>query len=338
VFGASAALVKQSFVDVFVFAAAALVVHARQGKGDGRRTLALTGAVATGALLTCVPVLGVAALLGTGPLELWDAIVVFRGEAAAVIAASATEATAQRLVILIAALVATALPLVVLSVLPALFRPPTAPSTVPDGSGLEGSEPTAQPTTDLRLPAAMLLAWELFSVIFGGSYWLHYLVALVPGVALLVGVAFQRHPSGGRGLRAAIAVASISTIVTIAVNVIHPEHVPEQASIDYLRAQAAPGDTGVVAFGAPNILYSAGLTSPYQHLWSLPVRVRDPQLNDLAAVLAGPNRPDWLVVTGSSIATWGVDEDVAQPLVERYYTFRAAAGGFHIYSLTTNTP
>lgn len=338
VFGASAALVKQNFVDVFVFAAAALVVHARQGGEHRRRALVLAGALTCGGLLTGVAVLGVAALLGSDPVELWDALVVFRGEASAVLAASATAATVQRFAILIAALVATALPLVVLSVLPALLRPRTAPSAAPRSSGLERTRPTAQLTTDLRLPAVMVLAWELFGVIFGGSYWLHYLLALVPGIALLVGVALQRHPSVGRTLQATIAVASISTILAIAINVMHPEPVPEQASIDYLRAHAAPGDTGVVAFGAPNILYSAGLTSPYPHLWSLPVRVRDPQLHDLAAVLAGPDRPDWLVMTGSSIATWGVDEDAAQPLVERYYTYRAAADGFQIYSLIKKIP
>jgi len=42
-------------------------------------------------------------------------------------------------------------------------------------------------------------------VILGGSYWLHYLLALVPGIALMVGVAFQRHASVGRGFRLATA-------------------------------------------------------------------------------------------------------------------------------------
>ena len=271
-------------------------------------------------MLAGLPVLGGAAILGSGPHELWEAVVVFRAEASGVLAESATGDTAQRFAILVAALLATALPLVVLSTLPALLRTPTAA--------------TRQSAVDLRLPAVLVLAWELLGVLLGGSYWLHYLVALVPGVALLVGVALQRHPSVGRGFRVSIALASISTIITIAVNVVHPEPVPEQAAIDYLRAHAHPGDTGVVAFGAPNILQASGLTSPYPSLWSLPVRVRDPQLNNFAAVLAGPNRPDWLVVAGDSIATWGVDEDAAQPYLERYYSYRADAGSFHVYSLT----
>jgi hypothetical protein len=336
VFGVSAVMVKQNFLEVFVFAAAALVVHARQANAGRRRLLALSGAVASGSLLTCVLVLGTAALLGSDPLDMWDALVVFRGEASVVIATSATADTAHRFAILVAAIVATALPMVIVSVLPTLVGPTR--SATPPGSALNGTGEPAPLVTDLRLPAVVVLTWEIVGVLVGGSYWLHYLLALVPGIALLVAVAFQRRPSAGRGFKASIALASISTIVTVAANVIHPEAVPEQASIDYLRAHAAPGDTGVVAFGAPNILYAAGLDSPYQHLWSLPVRVRDPGLHGLAAVLAGTERPDWLLVTGSSVATWGVDEDAARPLVERYYVFRAVADDFRIYSLITPTP
>ena len=50
VLGASAALVKQNFIDVFVFAAVALVLLARHGSEDRRRALSLAAAVATGRL------------------------------------------------------------------------------------------------------------------------------------------------------------------------------------------------------------------------------------------------------------------------------------------------
>ena len=71
------------------------------------------------------------------------------------------------------------------------------PPAAPDGA----TSRRAHGATDLRLPAVMVLAWELVGVLVGGSYWLHYLVALVPGVALLVGVGLQRRPSLGRGFR-----------------------------------------------------------------------------------------------------------------------------------------
>ena len=323
--GAGAALVKQNFIDVFVFATVVLVLLARLGGGHRRRALSLAGYVTLGALLVGGSVLGGAAILGTDPRELWDALVVFRAEASGVLAASATGDTAQRFAILVASLLATAMPLLVLFSLPAFLRPPRARVT------------GQRPAIDLRLPAVVVLAWELVGVLLGGSYWLHYLVGLVPGVALVVGLAIQRHPSYGRGFRVSMVLASISTIVTIAVLVVRPEPVPEQAAIDYLRAHAEPGDTGVVAFGAPNILRAAGLTSPYPSLWSLPVRVRDPQLDVFTAVLAGPDRPDWLVVAGASIATWGVDEHAALPYLEAHYSYRADAGDFRIYSLTDSS-
>jgi len=158
-------------------------------------------------------------------------------------------------------------------------------------------------------------------------------MALVPGVALLLAVALDRHGSVPRATARAVALTMVATLVAVVVQVARPEHRPEQAAIDYLQEHAAPGQTGVVAFGSPNILQAAGLTSPYPHLWSLPVRVLDPRLRQLSAVLDGPDRPDWLVVTGRSIATWGVDASRARPLVQRYYTVRATLDGFRVYSL-----
>ena len=69
----------------------------------------------------------------------------------------------------------------------------------------------------------------------------------------------------------------------------------------------------VVAFGAANILEATGLRSPYPDLWSLPVRVHDPDLADLTALLDGPDRPTWLVVAGASLGTWGVDAHDGRP-------------------------
>jgi hypothetical protein len=86
-----------------------------------------------------------------------------------------------------------------------------------------------------------------------------------------------------------------------------------------------------VAFGDPSILESAHLPSPYPELWSLPVRVRDPRLRMFTAVLAGPQRPTWVVVSGKGLATWGVDPSTAQPVLDREYRLVDVAGTFHIY-------
>ena len=51
---------------------------------------------------------------------------------------------------------------------------------------------------------------------------------------------------------------------------------------------AEPGDTLTVFGGRADIQYAAGLPSPYQHLWSLPMRTLDPELD--RAQVAGQRR------------------------------------------------
>ena len=159
----------------------------------------------------------------------------------------------------------------------------------------------------LRCAAWALLAWEMFVVLVGGGYWLHYLMGLVPGLVLLAAAAAQASPRRTRGCVAAYAYTACSTVAVLGWVLVHPIERPEEPAVAYLDAHARPGDTAVVAFGAPNILQGAGLQSPYPDLWSLPVRVRDPRPGELSDVLTGPDRPTWLVVAGRSLGTWGID-------------------------------
>jgi hypothetical protein len=306
--GATAFLVKQSFVDVFVFVLAVVV---SQWRLAGWRLLVGTalGALATGAL-----VLWLADLRGTGASDLWDAVITFRGEASAVIAESATTTTATRLGGLILALLGSGAVFVAGVLAWAARRPRSEPE-----SGF-----------DLRWPAAALLGWEAFAVLFGGSYWLHYLMGLVPGLVVLAAAAAQRGLTN-RSLRAAYGFAAISALAAIGWVVVNPIDRPEEPAIAYLEDHAEPGDTGVVAFGGANILEAAGLDSPYQYLWSLPVRVRDPDLEELAEVLAGPEAPTWLVSSGPTLASWGIDDDAAADYVDARYDLAADLGRFSVY-------
>ena len=83
------------------------------------------------------------------------------------------------------------------------------------------------------------------------------------------------------------------------------------------------------------LLQAAHLASPYPELWSLPVRVRDPRLTDLTAVLEGSSRPTWVVVDGASLGTWGVDPSLAQPVLDREYRLAHISGDWHVYHLRT---
>ena len=298
--GACGALIKQSLLDVFVLAAVLLVL---------RRRVRALAAVAAGGVGTFAVAVALAATRGTSPGELWQAVVVFRHDAGAVITQSATSATTQRLGALLLALAGTGVPLLVV----ALARRLRVPA-------------------DLRWPALAMLTWELLVVLAGGSYWLHYLMGLVPGLVLLTAAALQFRPRPDRLLRTSYAVLAASTAIALTWALVDPVERPEAPAVAWLDQHARPGDTAVVAFGAANILHSADLRSPYPDLWSLPVRVHDPALADLGALLAGPARPTWLVVAGESLATWGVDATAADLVMHEHYTEAATAGRWTIWT------
>jgi hypothetical protein len=309
----AAAAVKQNMLEVFVAAAVLLLATARRSLRTSARSATAFGA---GSAVCALALLGWAALHGTTPGGIWDAVVSFRLEAASVIAHSAPDTThARALGVAGAFLGSGALGIVLAALVPRRRRRGACPSTL------------------LLSVTVAVLVWESIGVVAGGSYWLHYLVGTVPGLVLAAATAAER----GRGRRIAIgavlgyagAVAAAGIITTTIAPVGTPA--ADLAVERYLAAHTRPGDTGVVAFGDPALLETAHLASPYPQLWSLPVRVRDPHLTDFASVLTGPDRPTWVVVDGASLGTWGVDASLAQPVLEREYQPVHTAGDWHIF-------
>lgn len=308
--GAGAVLTKQSFLDVFVLLLA-LLITGSLSRQSGSRVAAALGAGLGAGVVVLAAVSGAAAL-GTDPTELWSAVVSFRGEAMSVLLESPTAGRRLRLMCL--ALLGSGAPLLVVAFLLHMRR----------------RDFVAVAHADLRLPALAVLVWESAAVLMGGSYWLHYLIGLVPGLVLLAGTSGS--PGRLRGpVTWAYGLAAASTFCVIGWIGLHPIDRSEQAVASYLAAQAQPGDTATVAFGVPSILQSAGLESPYPNLWSLPVRVRDPQLHDLAALLSGPDRPTWLVISGKGLRTWGVDPAAAQPYIGLHYVYVDDVAGYRIF-------
>lgn len=316
--GMAAGLVKQNMVDVFVLALVLVPLSAGRVPQLGRRALAL-GAGAAAVLAAGVTS---AAARGTSPVSLWDAVVVFRFHAASVIGTESSPATEHRMTLVALAFVASgaAITLVTTAFL-------AARRTVREG-------PRAAP---LPFAALAMAAWETLGVAAGGSYWLHYLTGLVPGVVLLSCLA---HPRGRRLVLVDVCLAL--TAIACLSAWIHALATPMDAALardgevaHYLRTHADPGDGVVVAFGRPDIVAASGLDSPYAHLWSLPVRVRDPHLTELRAVLSSPEAPRWVVVSGGSLASWGVSSPSAQAYLVRNYRERARFGELRVWERVT---
>ena len=320
--GAAAALVKQNEIDVLVFAAVGALTLLRS-RGV-RRVCGDLAAVASGALTLTGLVLVVAVWRGTDLGALWEAAVSFRVHASAVIRASSGTATTDRFRrVLLAGAVsgAVALPLLVAARLGRLRRGPLRP---------------------VLWPALAMLCWEVFAVLAGGSYWLHYLIALVPGWSL-------RRPGRqrpGRGPRPGAhrcRVRRRGRAVATSYLLVHPAATGSEQPVDsWLSAHARPGDTAFVAYGHPDILQSTGLSSPYSGLWSLPVRVNDPRLTQLARVLAGPHRPTWVITTSDrrteALAGWGIDPTLAQRQLDAHYRRVTDVDGHVVYLVEVAAP
>lgn len=309
--------VKQSSVDGFVFGTVALAVLALTRPERRRRALTLLLAAVGGALALAALLVAWGATRGTDPVGLFHAVVTFRADAGEVIRESASSATTDRLREMVLAWLVSGLALLTVVALALGVR--------------HRRDPTVVATL------ATLLAGSAVALL-GGSYWLHYLAQLIPAAALtaawLVGAAEgspDRAPGGasgsapGRTRRLAVVLVAVwlpvATAVSLADELSHPiDDGPAEATGAFIREAAAPGDTVVVAYGQPNVVLDSGLTAPYEHLWSLPIRVLDPELADLTALVESPDRPTWIVQWGKDgFATWAVRTEAFTDAVHEHY-------------------
>ena len=300
-----AARVKHDAGAGFGVAPGGVVTRRTRASGLAGRAAAFVG----GSLAVLGAALAAAAARGTSPQGVWDAVLVFRLEASAVIGTSSSPATPERMDHLATVfLVSGAALLLVVLVLAVL----------------------TDRSSQLTWPALGLVGWELFGVVMGGSYWWHYLTGLVPGLVLLVVLA---GPVRRRALVTAVLayVLVINPLAWLRWTQLPTDVSSEEQVAACLRADAAPSDGVVVAFGHPEIVAASGLQSPYQYLWSLPVRVRDPRLTGLEDVLAGPTAPRWVVVDGESLASWGLDARAAQGYLVRHYGEQSTYGDWHVW-------
>ena len=152
----------------------------------------------------------------------------------------------------------------------------------------------------LTTAVAAMLAADTAALVVSGSYWRDYLYALVPSTALAAALLARRRPSRrGTAMRSVVTFTAVSSVVCslawVVLQVSGIQPYPSRDTAAALRAAAEPGDTLTVFGGRADVQLGARMDSPYGQLWSLPMRTLDPELADLTALVAGPDRPTWLV-------------------------------------------
>lgn len=337
-----AVLVKQSFVDGLVFAgavlAAALLLQRRARRAGAARLGRVVAGGIAGIAVALAATVAWAELAGPGTGELVRALYGFRIEARAAIAES--QAPATRALLLWALLVLSGMLSLFGFVWIGLVRIMVGRQRLPAGVD----------ALLVRAGAAGLLAMGAYGALAmsqGGNWWRHYVIQLVPMLAIGLGVVMAAGPGPRRSrvargsMRVGAVVASITILAwisTFAWSATVGSHPAPTAAGDWLRTAARPGDTALVTWGHANVLRRSRLRTPYAHAWSLPIRVRDPQLRELRATIAGPDAPTW-IVEWHSFGAWRLDDGGAfRRIVDRRYERVSSVCGRAVYRLRGTTP
>lgn len=293
--GASAAvamLMKQNFVDGFVFAAVLLVagVATRSNRVVYRpRRMLLTGAgFVLGALVPAAVTVWWADNHG-GLEALQYAMFGFRADAAAVMADWSWTAPLHRLEKLAGVALLSGLAYLVIHLAFSHRR------------RLRHLDP---------LPWAIVAtgAVELFGVFAGANFWSHYLIALIPMVALAAGLSANRRTPSGRWTRRLVVVSVVVTAVLSPIRAFDYAHTPSASFTAgrWVADSARVGDSIVVPFTHANVINASRLRPGYPYAWSLPARTLDPHLALLVRSLEGLDAPTWVVRWDGS-NSWGLD-------------------------------
>jgi hypothetical protein len=303
--GVCALLVKQNIVDVLVFGAVFLFAGARWRTVSGARDKAL--AAVAGALMALGLVAAWTAARGTSPVGVFEAIYPFRLRAAEVVAAGGSQYASGRAVHLAIAFVISGAALLAASLVVGTAR--------------------RRPRDAAVLALMATVAYDAVSIAIGGGYWLHYLVESVVPLAVWTGLLVAR---GAVWPRLSTLVVTAMSLAALAFTAIHPSTSSGQQVGAAIARVARPGDTLTTLYGDAVVNLAAGLPSPYQQLWSLPIKTLDPQLTGLDTVLSGPSAPTWLVVS-HSVSSWGLDTVRTQALISTDYHSVAQVDGQTIY-------
>jgi hypothetical protein len=283
---------KQSLVGGLVFAAVLLGASLASDRLPPGRVVRAAGRFAVGAAL---PVLVCLAWLAISPATIsagWYQVVGFRADASAVLAASDSRAPVERGHDLVRIFVVCGMaPLVVL--------------------GLASARRWFARWPALSIALLAATAVDLVGVVVSGSYWHAYLVPLIPDVALLAALAVSCAPPW-RSLTRFVAALAVTATATAYVGFAEARLISPTPSGPWQVGHAislvsARDDTIVSLYGNAELVEASGLSSPYQHLWSLPMRTLDPDQDELRALLSGPDAPTW-VVGVLPLNSWHIDD------------------------------
>lgn len=295
---------KQNLVGGVVFTAVLIVGSLVARRLSWGELVRLALAASAGFL---IPVLGTilwAVSAGVDLSDLWYAVYGFRFDAASVLASGSAESETIRAAMLVISALGAGMLLVI-------------------GGFVVHIRGEWEDDAPLTAAVAALLLVDVAGLVLGGSFWRDYLFPLLPATALCAALLARRRSKRGVAMRSVITAASLSTVLLLGGWVVYQAlGLQEFDEVDTGRAMrevAEPGDTLVVFGGRADLQLTSEMTSPYTHLWSLPMRTMDPDLAQLQGVVTGPDAPTW-IVEWVRFDTWSTTygTELAELVARRY--------------------
>ncbi|HEY0632960.1 MAG TPA: hypothetical protein VGC98_12970 [Thermoleophilaceae bacterium] len=293
---ATALLVKQSFADALVAGGVALVAGRALG-ATWRETAKRAAAYGAGVLALLVALLVWARIENTSIHSVYYAMFGFRLDAAAPLSHSGVATRLARLE-------------------SPILKSGIAIAFVLAAWGLARWRGASL----VRLVLGGWILAGIVGVALGGSYWPHYLIALVPGLTATAAITLARHPR--IGAVAACAIALPTAVHAFGVARHDAADGTQKAAVTighYIRARALPRQTLYVLYAKVNVVYYAGLADPFPYNWSLMMEAIPGAEARLRQLLVSPQRPTW-VVRMSTTRSLGLDRSgaTARLLAEHY--------------------
>jgi hypothetical protein len=308
-----ALLAKQNLADSLAFGLV-LVVGSALLEPDGRRR-GLTDAAwfGLGIALPVAATLVWAATASVGIHELGYELYGFRAEGGQTVLTQPTSAQNERLDNLVESLIRSGLIPVVFASLFLLRR-----------------RWWRDPVT-LALLAMLLTA--VVGIAGGGQYWIHYARGLVPVTALLAAYAVGK--VAAPRLLGALVAASVVITCWHVVDSWHGRQPTDESWVGgttvWLDQVKQPGDSMVVLFGQAAIYETSRIHPAYPFMWTLPMRVLDPELADLRELLSGPDAPTF-VLAPTPLDAWDIDpRGLVQQTLDQHYQRVATVCGTPVY-------
>lgn len=360
--GAAAVLLKQSGFDGAVAVVGLLLASGalrRESRADAARALAL---LAAGAAIVAIPAILHGMSLGWG--DWWFAVVGQRSGSQSVWTGNLTTRL-ERLRILVTTLapvlVATLLVLVAAPAARAgcwLVSSVRRSSAAPTSAGSAGSAATAAAvpnggpalaTLEDRVLIGGWVAASLAGFVLGGLFHPHYLIGLVPVVAVLAGcslaVAWDRATSvaalaGGLGvvLYAVSAwpamTAGQSDVRSMRSTADH-RVVSDAEVAAYLRAHTTEQDSIYAMYANAGLYFAADRRPASPYLWWLNLVQVPGAIDQLAEVFNGPDAPRYVARYSEADALPG--DDAVKIAFERRYRLETVVAGVQLFRLIEDT-